>query len=233
MKIQGLQKTTLIDYPGKIACTLFLAGCNFRCSYCHNPELIVVPKEANYSESEVLEFLEKRKGQLEGVCITGGEPLFSLDIEFVRKIKALGYFIKLDTNGSFPNRLQELIDENLVDYIAMDIKASREMYERVVNSKILIENIERSIRIVSGFPNYEFRTTIVKKFHNTSEIARMFEWVRGLIEGRVERYYLQGFKNNGKLIDNSLSSERDVEENYLLELKEVCEGYCGEVGVRV
>ena len=111
MKIHGLQRTTLIDYPGKIACTLFLSGCNFRCSYCHNPELIALPKEANYSESEVLDFLEKRKKYLEGVCITGGEPLFSLDIGFVKKIKALGYFIKLDTNGSFPKKLQKLLTE--------------------------------------------------------------------------------------------------------------------------
>ena len=233
MKIQGLQRTTLIDYPGKIACTLFLSGCNFRCSYCHNPELINIPSKANYSESKVLDFLEKRKKYLNGVCITGGEPLFSLDLNFVRRIKSLGYFVKLDTNGSFPKRLQEFIDNNLVDYIAMDIKSSKEMYEKVVNSKILIDNIEKSIKIISGFPNYEFRTTIVKRFHSHSDIKKMLEWVETLIGKKIKRYYLQGFKNKGKFIDSSFTSEPDISEDFLLELKKISKNYCEEVGIRV
>lgn len=233
MKIHGLQKTTLIDYPGKIACTIFLAGCNFRCSYCHNPELISIKGEGKYSETNILNFLKRRQGQLEGVCITGGEPLFSLDVKFVRKIKELGYSVKLDTNGSFPKKLQMLIDEGLIDYIAMDIKASKEMYERVVGSKILIKNIEESIKIISRFPNYEFRTTIVPKFHSKKEIEKMFSWINSLVEGKVKHYYLQGFKNNGKLLDESLNSEKDVEGDYLFDLKEAVKDDCEVVGIRV
>ena len=233
MLIKGLQKTTLIDYPGKIACTIFLFGCNFRCGYCHNPELVTTPEDFSYSEDEILDFLERRKKYLDGICITGGEPLMNIDLEFLKKIKSMGYKIKLDTNGSFPNKLRKLIEEKLVDYIAMDIKASRENYEKVVNSKVLIEKIEESIKIISNFQEHEFRTTIVEKFHDTEEIKKIILWLNEISEGKVLKYYFQGFKNSGKLLNPEFSSEKNIEESYLLELKKVCEPICGKVIVRI
>ncbi|RKX59006.1 MAG: anaerobic ribonucleoside-triphosphate reductase activating protein, partial [Thermodesulfobacteriota bacterium] len=136
MKIKGIQELTLIDYPGKLACTLFLYGCNFRCGFCHNPELVLAPLGNDYTQEEILKFLEKRKGQLEGVCITGGEPLMTIDIEFLNKIKDLGYSIKLDTNGSFPELLEELIKDKLIDYIAMDVKIGKDKYNDLTCSDI-------------------------------------------------------------------------------------------------
>ncbi|MBI2043282.1 anaerobic ribonucleoside-triphosphate reductase activating protein [Candidatus Pacearchaeota archaeon] len=233
MLIKGLQKTTLIDYPGKVACTIFLFGCNFRCGYCHNPELVATPENFSYSENAILDFLEKRKRYLEGVCITGGEPLMNIDLEFLRKIKNLGYKIKLDTNGSFPEKLKKIIEEELVDYIAMDIKASKENYEKVVNSNVSIEKIEESIAIISDFPEHEFRTTIVKRFHNAEEIKKIMIWLNEISKKKDLKYYLQGFKNSGKLLDSGFSSEKNVDEVYLLELKKICEPNCKEVIVRV
>ncbi|MAG61270.1 anaerobic ribonucleoside-triphosphate reductase activating protein [Candidatus Pacearchaeota archaeon] len=233
MLIKGLQKTTLIDYPGKIACTIFLFGCNFRCSFCHNPDLVINDGGKIYGESEVLEFLKNRVKYLDGVCITGGEPLVCLDVDFVRKIKDMGYKIKIDTNGSFPEKLKLLIDEGLVDYVAMDIKASREMYGVVVNSKVDLDKIEESIRIISDLENHEFRTTILPGFHDENEIKRIMEWVKGLIGDNLGRYYLQGFKNHGKFVGEGFEMERDVGEDYLDKLKGIVEGYFGDVGVRV
>ena len=218
MLIKGLQKTTLIDYPGEIACTIFLFGCNFRCGYCHNPELVVAPNDFNYSENEILDFLEKRKKYLNGICITGGEPLASIDLEFLRKIKNIGYKIKIDTNGSFPEKLKELIEKRLVDYIAMDIKSSKENYEKVINSPVLMEKIEESIRIISNFPEHEFRTTIVEKFHDTEEIRRIMIWLNKISGKKSLKYCLQGFKNSGKLLNQEFSSEKDVDESYLFQL---------------
>ena len=237
MIIKGLQKTTLIDYPGKVACTIFLFGCNFRCGFCHNPELVLEKNPGLfYTEEEIISFLEKRKKYLDGVCITGGEPLVSLREDFLRKIKELGFSVKLDTNGSFPERLQEFIDKNLVDYIAMDIKASRVNYSDVVNplGKFDIESIEKSIKIISDFGNYEFRTTILYKYHDAEEIKKMMEWLKSLVEGRkMKSFYLQGFKNSGKFVDVSFSSEKNVTEEHLNSLKSVADDYFEKVGVRV
>ena len=131
MKICGLQKVSTIDYPGEIACTIFLHGCNFRCDFCYNPDLVIRDSEGEFSEEHILNFLKKRIGKLDAVCITGGEPLFSLDFDFVRKTRALGYKIKLDTNGGFPDRLKEMIDLGLIDYIAMTIKNSPEKFRAI------------------------------------------------------------------------------------------------------
>ena len=144
MKIKGMQELTLVDYPGKIACTLFLHGCNFRCGFCHNPELVLAPMGEEHSEAEILKFLEKRKGQLEGVCITGGEPLMTIDVGFLKKIKDLGYSIKMDTNGSFPELLEELIKDKLIDYVAMDIKTVKEKYNEITGCDIDIKKIEKT-----------------------------------------------------------------------------------------
>ena len=273
MKILGLQKLTLIDYPGKVACTIFLFGCNFRCGFCHNPELVlgdnfgIVPEKAptqispsarptlfentgsekqkasdenvgqsslqSYPEEFVIDFLKERKKYLDGVCITGGEPLMFLEKDFLKRVKALGYVIKIDTNGSFPERLKDFIDEGLVDFVAMDIKASKESYKNVVDTDFDLEKIEESIKLIAGLPNHEFRTTVVKRFHDVHEMKELVSWVGGLIGGKIKRFALQGFKKNGKMVDASFAEEDDVEEDYLLELKKVCDGCCGEVLVRV
>ena len=158
MKIAGLQKVSTIDYPGEICCVVFLWGCNFRCGFCYNSSLILSEQVAggrwqvtSFSEEYVLNFLSKRIGKLDGVCITGGEPLLSLDFDFVRKIKDMGFKVKIDTNGSFPERLREMIDLGLVDYIAMDVKTCEEDYCKVVNVEVDLKKIEESIKIVNEF----------------------------------------------------------------------------------
>ena len=233
MKIKGLQEFTLIDYPGKLACTLFLYGCNFRCGFCHNPELVLSPLGKDYSEEEILKFLEKRKGQLEGVCITGGEPLLTLDFDFLKKIKELGYSIKLDTNGSFPELLEELIKDGLIDYVAMDIKSSRDKYQNITNSDIDVKKIEKSIKIIASLLDYyEFRTTILEDIHDEKELEEMARWLNQLCIGKPKRFVLQGFKNQGKFIDESFNSKKDIKEEYLKELKEVLEEYFDDVDIR-
>ncbi len=159
MKIMGLQKISTIDYPGEIAATVFLHGCNFRCGFCYNPSLVLSERlqvagrrsQDFFSEEYVLEFLSRRVGKLDAVCITGGEPLISLDFDFVKKIKDMGFKVKLDTNGSFPERLREIVDLGLVDYIAMDVKGAREDYSGIVGVDVDLKKIEESIKIVDDF----------------------------------------------------------------------------------
>ncbi len=232
MLIQGFQKTTLIDYPEKIACTIFLHGCNFRCGFCHNPELVLTNFNKEYSENEILEFLKKRKKYLDAVCITGGEPLMSLEKDFVKKIKALGYLVKIDTNGSFPEKLKELLDENLIDFVSMDIKSSKENYEFVVGKKPDFEKIEQSIKLISGLENYEFRTTILENLHNKDEVKKIAEWLNQ-IKNKPKRFCLQGFKKQDKLLDENFKKQKNTSEEYLNELKKIVENYFERVEVRV
>jgi len=235
MKIAGIQNVTLIDYPSKIACTIFLLGCNFRCGFCHNPELVVEKNDNEISQKEVLSYLEKKRRYLDGVCITGGEPLLSLDKDFVKRIKALGYLVKLDTNGSFPERLKEFVDDDLIDFVAMDVKASRENYSKVVCANVDITKVEESIKIIlnSGI-DYEFRTTIVLEVHDISEMLKIAEWLRVLDEGgNPKRFVLQGFRNQGKFIDEKYKLKKDVEKDFLLKLQDAVKSYFGEVEVRV
>ena len=233
MKISGLQKTTLIDYPGEVACTIFLFGCNFRCGFCHNPELVLRDVDEGFSEENIFKFLEERKGKIDAVCISGGEPLMNLDLDFVRKIRDLGYKIKIDTNGSFPEKLKQLIEENLIDAVAMDIKASRENYSKVASVSVDIAKIEESIKLVSSLDNYEFRTTILEKFHDAFEMRALGRWLNKVCGKKPKKFFLQGFKSKGDLIDGSFSGEKDVSEEYLIELKECVDEFFGEVGVRV
>ena len=211
MTINGFQKMTLLDYPGKVACTLLTGGCNFRCPFCHNAVLVTGGCSESYSEEEILSYLEKRKGILDGVCITGGEPLLQKDItDFIRKIKALGYSVKLDTNGSFPDRLKSLVDEGLVDYVAMDIKNSIEKYPLTAGcDQKLIPFIEESIDfLLSGKVDYEFRTTVVKEFHNADDIFSLAKRIEG-----AEKYYLQFFEDSGGLLCEGLSAvDKDTME---------------------
>jgi len=234
MRISGLQKVSTIDYPGEIACTIFLHGCNFRCGFCYNLDLVVRDFEGGFDEGEVLNFLKKRVGKLDAVCITGGEPLLSLDFDFVKKIKDLGYKVKLDTNGSFPGRLAEMIELGLVDYVAMDIKGARDIYSKVAGVNVDVKKIEESIKIIHDFGKYEFRTTIVKRFHSKENVVEMAKWLNEVCGGKPKRFFLQGFKVNKEgMIDSSFNSEIDVSERFLKELEGLVKGYFEEIGVRV
>ena len=199
MNIQGYQKLTLLDFPGKMACTVFTGGCNFRCPFCHNASLVNDPLCYTSSADEVLQYLEKRKGILNGVCITGGEPLLQPDLEeYIKKIKALGYSVKLDTNGYSPERLKKLLDTGLIDYVAMDIKASKQNYQKAtgIDIDIDIEKIEKSVELLkSGNTPFEFRTTVVKNIHFVEEFQDIAEWIKG-----TKKYYLQGFKDSGDIL---------------------------------
>lgn len=211
MKLGGFQKLTLLDFPEKMACTVFTEGCNLRCPFCHNASLVVNPGEyGETKEEEVFELLNKRKGVLDGVAITGGEPLLHKDIDaFIDRIKALGYAVKLDTNGTFPDRLKYLIDTGRVDYVAVDIKNSPERYAETVGIKNfdvtpVLETVELLKR---GKVGYEFRTTVVKPLFTAAD----FESIGKLIAG-AKKYYLQKFKDSGELIaGENLSAYSDEE----------------------
>ena len=213
MKIQGLQKLTLLDFPEHVACTVFTAGCNFRCPFCHNASLVVhIQKENGISEEEFFSFLEKRKGVLDGVCVTGGEPLLQPDIEsFIWKIKNLGYAVKLDTNGSFPETLKILVQKGLVDYVAMDIKNSLETY--AITSGVDAINLEKIQESVSYLKEnhvpYEFRTTVTQNFHSKEEFEKIGQWLEG-----TEKYFLQNFVDSGDLINGRIKgcSEEEMRE---------------------
>src|SRR3989344_5901605 len=228
MKIGGLQKFSLIDYPGKIACSIFLSGCDFRCRFCHNPEL-VFNEESNFSEKEVLDFLEKRKGKLEGVCIAGGEPLINNDlIEFLKKIKNLGYEIKIDTNGSNPELLKKIIENKLVDYIALDIKADKDNYNLISGTEIDTKKIEESLRIIinSGI-DYEVRTTAVRNYNNLEKIGK---WLSNF---KIKKYVIQNFVIRDKLIDNNFKKIKQYSEEELNEIKDSIKKYYEKVEIRV
>lgn len=233
MKIKGLQKLTLIDYPGKFACTIFLFGCNFRCGFCHNPELVVREEETEFSKQEVLEFLEKRKAVLKGVCITGGEPLLTLDKDFVREIKKLGYLVKIDTNGSFPDKLKELIEKGFVDFVAMDVKTSQEKYNEVGGAEVELKNIEESMRLIanSGI-EHEFRTTIVESVHSKDDLIEMAKWINEVVGKKPKILVLQRFKNSGKFIDDRYLKVGDTSESFLTEIKFLIKDYFERVKVR-
>lgn len=199
MEIRGFQKTTLLDYPEHVAAVIFTGGCNFRCPFCQNGGLVLDPGEYPLiPREEVLAYLEKRKGVLEGVCLTGGEPTLQKDLkEFIRSLKALGYLVKLDTNGYRPQIVRELLGEGLLDYVAMDIKAPLEKYPLAAGWKEMdVKKIRESIRLLmDGEVPYEFRTTVVKGIHDKED----FEQIGRLLQG-CRAYYLQGFRDSGDLI---------------------------------
>jgi len=233
MKIAGLQKVSTIDYPGEICCVVFLWGCNFRCGFCYNPDLVVRESEGGFSEEYFFDFLSRRMGKLDGVCVTGGEPLLSLDKDFLRRIRSMGFKVKLDTNGSFPERLREIVDEGLVDYVAMDVKSSREDYEKVVGVGVDLEKIEESMRIVDEVGG-EFRTTVVPGLHDEERLVEMGEWMNRVCGGRPGKIFLQGFKASKEgMIDSSFVGKRDILEGELIGMRDRLTGLFGEVGIRI
>ena len=191
MKIHGLQKMTLLDFPGKVACTVFLGGCDFRCPFCHNFELVDGSAPAIMDENELFAFLEKRRGLLDGVAITGGEPTLRADLpNLMRHIREMGYAVKLDTNGGHPGRLAAILEEGLADYVSMDIKNSPEKYAATAGlERIDLEPIRRSVRLLmaSGV-DHEFRTTVVDEFHEAADFEAIGAWIEG-----AKRYFLQAF----------------------------------------
>jgi pyruvate formate lyase activating enzyme len=232
MKISGLQKMTLLDYPGKVACTVFLAGCNFRCPFCHNSELLDGTAEAVMDREEFLRFLSKRKGLLDAVCVSGGEPTLQRSLpEFLEEIKAMGFAVKLDTNGSRPHVLRELVSRGLVDYVAMDIKNSPDRYGATVGAETPLEQLEESIRfLAAGAVDYEFRTTVVQQLHNEASVAEMGRWVSGLAGNKkVRRWFVQPFVDRDTVMFAGLCSPTDAE---MSEFVDVLREYAEETSVR-
>ena len=227
MQILGLNKTTLLDYPEHVAATVFTGGCNFRCPFCHNMDLVLGEVEPALITEDFFAFLEKRKGILDGVCITGGEPTLQKDLpDFIRGIRDKGYLVKLDTNGYRPKVLEELLRENLLDYVAMDIKSSVENYPRVTGMADLdVTGIQESVSLLksAGIP-YEFRTTVVKGLHRIDEFDEIGRWLQG-----AEAYFLQAFRENEKVPDKSLSSFTEAE---MREMKQLAERYIERVELR-
>ena len=202
--IGGLQKVTLLDFPGKVACTVFLTGCNLRCPYCHNPELVFPQNDRKtVSENELFEFLSSRRGKLDGVCITGGEPTLQRDLpDFLRKIKSLGFAVKLDTNGTNPAMLRAILDEGLADYVAMDIKNSPRRYAETCGGADILSGVQESVLLLQdSLADYEFRTTVCKPLHTEREMEEIGRWLKG-----AKRYFLQPFVDSGSLVSGGVQA---------------------------
>ena len=213
MGIRGLQKMTLLDWPGRVACTVFLDGCDFRCPYCHNSSLLAAGEEPGLGEKELFSFLEKRRGLLDGVCVTGGEPLLWPPLEeLLERIRDLGFPVKLDTNGAHPGRLRRLAERGLIRYVAMDIKNSKQKYARTVGrTELDLAPIEESVSWLLGDAvDYEFRTTLVRQLHEEADMEEIGRWISG-----AKRYYLQGFVLREEVPDQSLSPlSREEQERF-------------------
>ncbi len=216
MKIGGLQKTSLLDYPDRISAIVWTVGCNLRCPFCYNTQLVkeetpIIPEE------EVLGFLEKRVGKLEAVVITGGEPLLQSDLtSFIGRIKKLGYLVKIDTNGTLPDKLEYLLREELVDYVSMDIKAPKHKYELLTGRPVDTTRIDASISIIKELAtDYEFKTTVIPTLLNKEDILEIASWIKG-----AKRYYIQQFKNDTPLISMKLRDLKPYPRGYLEEIQE-------------
>lgn len=197
MRLGGLQKLTLLDFPGHVACTVFTQGCNFRCPFCHNTPLVTGTSDPNYPIEDFFRFLEKRQGILDGVAITGGEPLLYRNIpDFIRRIRALGFAVKLDTNGAFPDLLRQLIEDGLVDYVAMDIKNSPEKYEQTAGVCGILPAVQESAALLmEGRVPFEFRTTLVDELHEPEDFEAIGKWLSG-----TKNYFIQSFVDSGNIL---------------------------------
>jgi len=221
LRIGGMQKMTLLDYPDKVASTIFTAGCNFKCPFCHNRDLVFLPEDYEYYDpEEVMAYLTKRKGLIDGVCISGGEPMLQDTLELIKRIKKMGYLVKLDTNGSRPEKLQEYVESGYIDYVAMDIKNCKEKYAETVGmdaDSFAIENIEKSVEFLKkGTVDYEFRTTVVKELHTKDDLIALAKWIVP-----TKKYYLQQFLDSGNLIQEGFSAY-DADE--MKELRDAVRG---------
>ena len=230
MRIGGLQKLTLLDYPGHVSCTVFTAGCNMKCPFCHNRDLVFIPENFEfYNPENIFELLRKRQGTLDAVAITGGEPLLQPGLkDFIKEVRRLGFKVKLDTNGYYPDRLREFVSEGLIDYVAMDVKAPLPKYPVTVGlpeAGFRSDEIRKSIRyLLSGAVDYEFRTTVVREFHTKEDLVAIAKMIKG-----CKHYYLQQFVDSGRCIEQGFTAY-DRDEMY--EMKEAVAKYIPEVELR-
>ena len=233
MKIVGLQRLTLLDFPGRVACTVFLEGCNFRCPFCHNSQLLGCDAQALMEPAELISFLESRRGILDGVCITGGEPTLSQELpDLMRRIKSLGFQVKLDTNGYRPDVLKALVGEGLVDYVAMDVKNGPVRYAETAGMQHFHpERIEESIRfLLSGAVDYELRTTVAEPLHDETAISDMAKWLAELAgEHKILGLYLQPFVDRDTVPVAGLTAP---DEKTLAKYCEILAGCAEKVEVR-
>lgn len=230
--IAGLQKMTLLDFPGKVACTVFLAGCNYRCPFCHNSELFMGKVEPFMTDEEFFAFLEKRQGLLEGVCVSGGEPtLYPGIVGFMERIKSLGFSVKLDTNGTKPEILKELVEKKLVDYVAVDVKNGPSYYETTVGCEPKLPEVEESFRfLLEGNVPYEMRTTLVAQLHNEESIHDMGKWLSNLVPGKKPaQLFLQTFVDRDTVVYEGLCAP---EENDVTKYRDILTSYIGKVTIR-
>jgi len=228
MKIGGFQPTSLLDYPDKISAIIWTVGCNFRCPFCYNKD-IVLGKSGTVSEEDILAFLKKRKGMLEALAVTGGEPLMQKDLaDFLEKVKKLDYLVKLDTNGTFPEKLKELIDKKLIDYVAMDVKAPKKKYDKLSGIKTDVKIIQKSIDIIKNSEiDYEFRTTFIPDFLKKEDIVEVGKWLKD-----SKQYYLQQFKNDADMISSNLKKFVPYSKKELTDTLEEIKPYFKKCGIR-
>ncbi len=229
MLIKGLIKSSLLDFPSNFCCTVFLAGCNFRCGYCYNPKLIEINNKNSISEEDFFTFLDTRKGKLDGVCILGGEPLIHNEIQpFIKKIKDKGFKVKIDTNGSNPNLLKELINKKLINYVAMDIKASKENYQQFFHQKDYINEIEQSIEILKQSNiDYEFRTTIIPSIIDEEELKKICKWLQN-----SKKFCLQQFDKRYPLLDDKFKEKKLYTPNQMKQFLNIAKPYFKKVELR-
>lgn len=230
MKITGIQKHSLLDYPDKVSIVLFTQGCNFKCGFCHNPQLNSIKDiDKAYSEKEIFDLLTKRKKIVDAVVITGGEPTLYKDLpKFIKKIKGLGYLVKLDTNGSNPKLLRKIIKKKLVDYVAMDIKGPLEKYKSITNTNCSLKNIQRSIKLImKSNVGYEFRSTLLPFWHQSKDIKNMAEMIQG-----AEKYYLQKFISRNELLSPVFKKAESFNSQQLKRLAVVVKKIVGHCEVR-
>ncbi len=231
MVLAGLQKMTLLDYPGKVACTVFTQGCNFRCPFCHNSDLLSGPAPEPLAEEDLLAFLQKRQGLLDAVCITGGEPTLHPDLSpLIRRIKALGFSVKLDTNGTQPAVLKGLVAEGLLDYVAMDVKNSPSAYAQTVGCDVALESVEESLRfLLSDAVDYELRTTVVDELHSESSMRELGEWLNRLSPTPARRFFLQEYVDRDSVLCGGLHAPS---EEKLATFQAVLAPYVSEIHIR-